>query len=117
MTCPSCGVQNPADFLFCLQCGNALTQGSPGADQGGATRADMMPVDAGTMAMSSMPLQSNGPGGSGSVAQLRVDQGSVDEPVISLDRPLTVIGRRQGSDVVIHDTNVSRMHAQIKRDG
>ena len=49
--------------------------------------------------------------------RLRVDQGSVDDQFIGLDRPLTVIGRRQGSDVVIHDTNVSRMHAQIKRDG
>jgi len=46
-----------------------------------------------------------------------VDQGSVDDPFIDLDRPLTVIGRRQGSDIVIHDTNVSRMHAQIKREG
>jgi hypothetical protein len=54
---------------------------------------------------------------SGGTARLRVDQGSVDDPFIDLDRPLTVIGRRQGSDIVIHDTNVSRMHAQIKRDG
>jgi hypothetical protein len=50
-------------------------------------------------------------------AILRVEQGSVDEATISLDRPITIIGRRQGSDVVIHDTNVSRMHAQIRRDG
>src|SRR6185369_12736966 len=50
-------------------------------------------------------------------ARLRVDQGSVDDQFIDLDRPLTVIGRRQGSDIVIHDTNVSRMHAQIKREG
>ena len=55
---------------------------------------------------------------SGAVSvRLRIESGSVDEDVIGLDRPLTVIGRRQGSDVVIHDTNVSRMHAQIKRDG
>ncbi|MGE3912037.1 MAG: FHA domain-containing protein, partial [Chloroflexota bacterium] len=90
---------------------------------GSETRADFAPVEAGTMAMS-MPTFDGAPGkgdtqGSGrsSGAQLRVDQGSVDEQVISLDRPITIIGRRQGSDVVIHDTNVSRMHAQIKRDG
>jgi len=56
-------------------------------------------------------------GSSGTTARLRVEQGSVDEPMIGLDRPITIIGRRQGSDIVIHDTNVSRMHAQIRRDG
>src|SRR5262249_19249262 len=75
------------------------------------TRADIMPMEAGTVAMPGLP---SGPGGG---ARLRVDQGSVDDQFVDLDRPLTVFGRRQGSDVVIHDTNVSRMHAQIKRDG
>jgi hypothetical protein len=81
------------------------------------TRADMEPVEAGTMAMSPLPATKTSPASSQDSARLRVDQGSVDDQFIGLDRPLTVIGRRQGSDVVIHDTNVSRMHAQIKRDG
>jgi hypothetical protein len=78
-----------------------------------------MPVEAGTMAMDSLPdtaAPSQGAAGGASV-RLRVDSGSVDDEVIGLDRPLTVIGRRQGSDIVIYDTNVSRMHAQIKREG
>jgi predicted component of type VI protein secretion system len=116
MTCPSCGVQNPADFLFCLQCGNALTQGSPGIDQGGATRADLMPVEAGTMAMSAPPSMLGGTGGTGGGARLRVEEGSIDEEVIGLDRPLTQIGRRKENDVVSHDTNVSREHAQIRHE-
>ena len=111
MICPSCGAQNHADFSFCLQCGHPLAQADQGGEQLGATRADMLPIEAGTVAM---PGLGSGPSGP---ARLRVDQGSVDDQFIDLNRPLTVIGRRQGSDVVIHDTNVSRMHAQIKRDG
>src|SRR4051812_47644351 len=118
MICPSCGAQNHSDFSFCLQCGHPLSPGDQGGDQGGATRADVMGNEAGTMAMPSFGSNGpGGPGGSGGKPRLRVDQGSVDDPFIDLDRPLTVIGRRQGSDIVIHDTNVSRMHAQIKRDG
>lgn len=128
MTCPSCGAPNHADFSFCLQCGHPLTPTGQESEQVGATRADMMPIEAGTMAMEPLPSTAvprdtspgAGPGtGSGSAprVRLRVDSGSVDDEVIDLDRPLTVIGRRQGSDIVIHDTNVSRMHAQIKRDG
>jgi predicted component of type VI protein secretion system len=118
MTCPSCGAINSADFSFCLQCGHPLSQSGLTENVMSETRADMAPVEAGTMAMEPLPATMSHPGGeqSGS-ARLRVDQGSVDDPVIGLDRPLTVIGRRQGSDIVIHDTNVSRMHAQIKRDG
>lgn len=131
MTCPSCGAANHADFSFCLQCGHPLAQAGQSADVGGETRADMSPMspmpqmDPGTVAMAAPVFDARGdaPGGSGvsssfrATALLRVEQGSVDEPTISLDRPITIIGRRQGSDVVIHDTNVSRMHAQIRRDG
>lgn len=125
MTCPSCGAANHADFSFCLQCGHPLAQSGQTVDIGGATRADMQPIggglqtEAGTMAMMAPEFDaapSTSSSGS-SVAQLRVEQGSVDDAVISLDRPITIIGRRQGSDIVIHDTNVSRMHAQISRDG
>jgi hypothetical protein len=124
MTCPSCGAANHADFSFCLQCGHPLAQSGQAGEAGGETRADMSPmppVDAGTVAMSVPVFESQGASTASSTlrpsAQLRVEQGSVDEPAISLDRPITIIGRRQGSDVVIHDTNVSRMHAQIRRDG
>jgi predicted component of type VI protein secretion system len=113
MICPSCGAQNHADFSFCLQCGHPLAQADQGGDQMGATRADIEPIESGTMAMPGLPSDFGGSGG----ARLRVDQGSVDDQFIDLNRPLTVIGRRQGSDIVIHDTNVSRMHAQITRDG
>jgi predicted component of type VI protein secretion system len=116
MTCPSCGAINSADFSFCLQCGHPLAQ-SGHTEMMNETRADMEPMEAGTMAMSPLPATKTSPASSQDSARLRVDQGSVDDQFIGLDRPLTVIGRRQGSDVVIHDTNVSRMHAQIKRDG
>lgn len=116
MTCPSCGAINSADFSFCLQCGHPLAQ-SGQTEMMSETRADMAPVEAGTMAMTPLPATKSQSDSSAGAARLRVDSGSVDDQFIGLDRPLTVIGRRQGSDVVIHDTNVSRMHAQIKRDG
>jgi predicted component of type VI protein secretion system len=117
MTCPSCGAINSADFSFCLQCGHPLSQ-SGQTEMMSETRDDMGPAEAGTMAMSPLPAaMGSGSKSDAGGARLRVDQGSVDDQFIGLDRPLTVIGRRQGSDVVIHDTNVSRMHAQIKRDG
>jgi pSer/pThr/pTyr-binding forkhead associated (FHA) protein len=117
MTCPSCGAINAADFSFCLQCGHPLAPAGQTESQMSETRADMAPVEAGTIAMTPLPATVGSPPSSGSATRLRVDQGSVDDQFIGLDRPLTVIGRRQGSDVVIHDTNVSRTHAQIKRDG
>jgi pSer/pThr/pTyr-binding forkhead associated (FHA) protein len=116
MTCPSCGAINSADFSFCLQCGHPLAQ-SGQTEMMSETRADMAPVEAGTMAMEPLPATMGAQGSSAGGSRLRVDSGSVDDQFIGLDRPLTVIGRRQGSDIVIHDTNVSRMHAQIKRDG
>jgi len=79
------------------------------------TRAEMIPLD-----LAGPPgRQGDGAFQSPSFeARLRVEQGSVDEQMISLDRPVTIIGRRQqGSDVVIHDTNVSRQHAKIQRLG
>ena len=117
MTCPSCGAINAADFSFCLHCGHPLAQTGQDESQMSETRADMAPVEAGTIAMTPLPAIMGSPPSSGGATRLRVDQGSVDDQFIGLDRPLTVIGRRQGSDVVIHDTNVSRTHAQIKRDG
>lgn len=124
MTCPSCGAANHADFSFCLQCGHPLAQSGQAGEAGGETRADMSPMppaDAGTVAMPvpvfDAPATTGGGSSTNAPALLRVEQGSVDEEAISLDRPITIIGRRQGSDVVIHDTNVSRMHAQIRRDG
>jgi len=116
MTCPSCGAINSADFSFCLQCGHPLAQ-SGQTEMMNETRADMAPIEAGTMAMEPLPATMGAHDASAGGTRLRVDSGSVDDQFIGLDRPLTVIGRRQGSDIVIHDTNVSRMHAQIKRDG
>ena len=118
MTCPSCGAINSADFSFCLQCGHPLAQ-SGQTEMMSETRDDMGPARPARWRWSPLPATRGAGSGSqaGGEARLRVDQGSVDDQFIGLDRPLTVIGRRQGSDVVIHDTNVSRMHAQIKRDG
>jgi len=101
--------------MFCLQCGQRLNAGQPAEEVLAETRAEALaPEDLG--------LPAGGSSGSqrapAMVSQLRVEQGSVDEQIISLDRPETVIGRRrETSDVVIHDTNVSRRHARILCNG
>lgn len=79
----------------------------------------MEPLDATAAAFPVAGLDFGAPamGAGASYLRLRVESGSVDEQLIGLDRPLTVIGRRQGNDIVIHDTNVSRQHAQIKQEG
>ncbi|MCC6176534.1 MAG: FHA domain-containing protein [Chloroflexi bacterium] len=107
MTCPQCGTRNPDDFMFCLQCGAQLGGGSaaqPSPDLLAATRANLDPVDGNHDAPEAE-------------ARLRVEQGSVDQREILIDRPVMIIGRRLGSDIVIHDTNVSRQHARIAKTG
>jgi hypothetical protein len=98
--------------MFCLQCGQRLGAAEPAVEVLAETRAEeLSPHDLG------LPRADTGGLMSSSTAQLRVEQGSVDEQVIALDRPEIVIGRRQGSDIVIHDTNVSRRHARIMQSG
>ena len=84
MICPSCGAQNHADFSFCLQCGHPLGQADQNGEQFGATRADIVPVEAGTMAMpgastmSGIPPTSaliDTPSTSGSFANSRISRG------------------------------------------
>jgi len=101
--------------MFCLQCGQRLSPAEPEGEVLAETRAADIPMDLGG------PGARSAGGGFQSSrfeARLRVEQGSVDEQTIVLDRPLLRIGRRQqGSDIVIHDTNVSREHARIEVQG
>src|SRR5918911_4103480 len=101
MTCPSCGTANPADFMFCLQCGQRLSAAEPDAEDLAETRAEMLPPDDLNATRADLGPEPRSP----APLRLRVEQGSVDEQVITLDRPETVIGRRKGSDIVIYDTN------------
>ena len=39
------------------------------------------------------------------------------ERVYRLDAPVTVLGRSRQCDVVINDPNVSRRHAEVRREG
>jgi hypothetical protein len=101
--------------MFCLQCGQRLSAAEPDDEVLAETRAEALAPEDLRMPPSGSPGGQRAPA---SIVQLRVEQGSVDEQVISLDRPETVIGRRrETSDVVIHDTNVSRRHARIVHDG
>ena len=107
MKCPQCGIANPEDFAFCLQCGEQLNASPPeGPHTADASSPPEFPYS---------PPSFGGP--SGASARVRVEQGSVDQREFELDKPELVIGRRQGSDIVIHDTNVSRRHARLIRQG
>jgi pSer/pThr/pTyr-binding forkhead associated (FHA) protein len=119
MTCPSCGTPNPADFMFCLQCGQRLSPTESVDEVQGETRAELNPLGrSGSGGQAGAQSAVGGIGDSRYEARFRVEQGSVDEQVIVLDRPAMIVGRRQqGSDIVIHDTNVSRQHARIERQG
>src|SRR6266487_6734656 len=44
MTCPSCGTPNPADFMFCLQCGQRLSPAEPAVEVQAETRAELNPL-------------------------------------------------------------------------
>lgn len=115
MRCPQCRTDNPDDFVFCLQCGSQIAARASGEAAEEADLRDPPPdrhVEAGFASASrSSPMLD-----SGAPARLLVQQGSVDQRAFNLDKPVTVIGRRLGNDVVIHDTNVSRQHARLTRD-
>lgn len=107
MNCPQCSTKNPDDFVFCLQCGERLDpprseredQMAP-ADQVAPTLAEPIPPPSAFL-------------GPPSGARLSVEQGSVDQREFTLEKPAISIGRRQGNDIVVHDTNVSRQHARV----
>ncbi|MFN8522464.1 MAG: FHA domain-containing protein [Chloroflexota bacterium] len=115
MTCPKCSTRNPDDFMFCLQCGERLTA-APAAPAAAAAASAESPS---TIAMLPPDGPSAGNGGyaeSVPHARLRVEQGSIDKPVIEISKPEMVIGRRLECDVVILDDNVSRRHAVLTWD-
>lgn len=118
MKCPKCGTNNPDDFFFCLQCGAQLASAPPAITSmpsvSSAEKVGRVTVAGGSSESSEwQPVVSAG-GAPG--ARLLVEQGSVDQRDFRLDQPVVVLGRRLGNDVVIHDTNVSRLHARIVRD-
>ncbi|HUT20513.1 MAG TPA: FHA domain-containing protein [Anaerolineae bacterium] len=49
--------------------------------------------------------------------RLWVTQGSASPATLSLNKPVVVLGREQGNDLVVHDDLASRQHAQIRQEG
>jgi pSer/pThr/pTyr-binding forkhead associated (FHA) protein len=108
--CTNCGHLNPEGANFCASCG------SPLAAAGGDRTLRMLPVDP----------QQDAPGpqddvvvdideataGSGALV---VRAGATAGHRISLDLPLTRLGRHPQSDVSLDDITVSRRHAEIER--
>ncbi len=108
--CTNCGHQNPDGANFCSSCGAPLA--APSADrtlrlhavdpsQDAPGTQDDVVVDLGDLA--------NGAG------VLVVRSGTTAGQRISLDRPLTRLGRHPQGDVTLDDITVSRRHADIER--
>jgi hypothetical protein len=48
--------------------------------------------------------------------RLWVTQGSASPATLALSKPVIVLGREQGNDLVVHDDQASRQHAQIRQE-
>lgn len=107
--CNQCGHRNPPGAGFCSACGSVLDnlddhtitlvnvdplQESPGTDDDIVVRMADLPDDSATLVVR------NGP------------QAGV---ALSLDLPITRLGRHQDSEISLDDITVSRRHAEIER--
>ena len=114
MRCSRCGAKSPEDFSFCVECGDPLVGSEAGEALEASRPAGPIPA-APTESVGSASGSGQARPGSG---RLRVERGPVDGREFELDKPVVVIGRRLGNEVVIHGSNVSRRHARIlSQDG
>jgi hypothetical protein len=108
--CTNCGHQNPEGANFCSSCGAPLA----------ASSADR------TLRLHAVDPSQDAPGSQDDVVVdldqvatgsgvLVVRSGATAGQRISLDRPLTRLGRHPQSDVTLDDITVSRRHADIER--
>lgn len=112
MTCAKCGTKNPDDFMFCLHCGERLGANPEPRAPAEAEEGEASPPTVAMFAEELAGVVAEAP-----VARLRVEQGAVDKMVFDLVTDRVVLGRRLDNDIVIHDSNVSRHHAELVREG
>ncbi|MDO8364982.1 MAG: FHA domain-containing protein [Actinomycetota bacterium] len=109
--CNQCGHRNPPESSFCSSCGTVLdhtadhtiTLAKVDPLQDAAGPADDVVVD-----LDDLP---------GAHASLVVRNGPQAGEALSLDAPITRLGRHPDSEISLDDITVSRRHAEIVRDG
>lgn len=109
--CNQCGHRNPPESSFCSSCGAVLdrlddrtvTLGKVDPLQDAPGAADDVVVKLGDL--------------SAEAASLVVRAGAQAGTALTLDAPLTRLGRHPESEISLDDITVSRRHAEIERTG
>lgn len=104
MQCTHCGQSNPADALFCMQCGRAL-KGDP--------TLTLNPVETDDEPQDDFPFPNDEL--ERGQALLLVKRGPNAGSTFLLDAESTAIGRDPGCEVFLDDVTVSRKHAYVER--
>ncbi|WP_246142785.1 FHA domain-containing protein [Nocardioides rubriscoriae] len=138
-TCPSCGTTNPANALFCENCGYDFTTGAlpRAADPAPAAPSALdLPVEPVQPAAPPVPVNPSPPPAASWVAEIWIDpdwyadQQSTDPlpspglPTVTPLRHSSILIGRASRSRGIHpdldlgtDTGISRRHAQLTTDG
>jgi hypothetical protein len=105
--CPTCGVGNTEDSVFCRRCGGRLVRvdlNDTTITYGPAEREE---ADADFVYHEDSPI--------GTMLLIRSGGGREGE-TIALDTDVLTIGRSPHSDIFLDDVTVSRHHARVIRD-
>ncbi len=105
--CPTCGVPNTDDSIFCRRCGSRL-----------------IPVDLNDTTITYAPAEREeadadfvyGDTTQGATVLLIRAGGGREGEIIALDTDVLTIGRSPHSDIFLDDVTVSRHHARVIRD-
>ncbi|MGI5939591.1 MAG: FHA domain-containing protein [Thermoleophilia bacterium] len=105
--CPTCGVENTDDSIFCRRCGSRL-----------------VPVDLNDVTVMYVPTERDeavseilyGQGAETITVLLIRAGGGREGETIPLDTDILTIGRSPHSDIFLDDVTVSRHHARVMRD-
>lgn len=105
--CPTCGVENTDDSIFCRRCGSRL-----------------VPVDLNDVTVMYVPTERDeavseilyGQGTETITVLLIRAGGGREGETIPLDTDVLTIGRSPHSDIFLDDVTVSRHHARVMRD-
>jgi len=105
--CPTCGIGNTEDSVFCRRCGSRLIPVDLNETTITYALSDREDADADFLVQEGVRA--------GTVLLIRAGGGREGE-TIALDTDVLTIGRSPHSDIFLDDVTVSRHHARIIRD-
>lgn len=110
--CNQCGHRNPPGSNFCSSCGAAL---DIGRDDRTITFHPVDPLQDSILADDDITVNlADLPAGAG---VLLVRSGPQAGLRVTLDKPVTFLGRHPDSDIYLDDITVSRLHVEVERKG